>query len=425
MPDSLYQKLMHIEAYLDSLVRNTQPISQIQEYSQAGEGKVAIFALVVSVIAAFFGWLGYYYQKQSAMQLEISNQRRPNLYPIVEKLYNNYILLQIIYEKDSAYDMSYSAEMKIPYEDRSSSDLKYLNCIKTPDVLLNTLMLPEKIILLQKYEIYGDDEIYNLAFSIRNNIIEYNRRITQASSDMKDRNEESYRLDSEDLYSITRVLLRNLLLLDSLCDKKRSRYRKADTSVQQELSHFIIARFFSSLHSFTPDNVVVDPYRAALVHPIDFTDTVSMDDLMKKKEKINKIRIKGNQFNSEKLIYSYINSAMNCISQISNRKDKTEFKPLGFFAKFRKSEPVRLFDDRIFKERIEFCFGNVYENIRQQVDDEIFDVNDFAKYDILMQLAIQKHNHLLNGTKADYNKEMRRVAKKMLWNADRVKYIKK
>ena len=130
MPDSLYQKLMHIEAYLDSLVRNTQPISQIQEYSQAGEGKVAIFALVVSVIAAFFGWLGYYYQKQSAMQLEISNQRRPNLYPIVEKLYNNYILLQIIYEKDSAYDMSYSAEMKIPYEDRSSSDRKYLNCIK-------------------------------------------------------------------------------------------------------------------------------------------------------------------------------------------------------------------------------------------------------------------------------------------------------
>lgn len=428
MPDSLYHKLQHIEACLDSLVANTGPINEIHQYSQVWDGRVAILALVVSLIATVFGFLGYIYQKRSAVQLEKSNQRRPNLYPIVEKLYNNYILLQIIYEKDSNYDMSFTAEMKIPYEERSSAKLNYINCIQSPDAILNSLVLPERIILLQKYEIYGDDEIYNLAFTIRNNISEYNRRIDIACANLKSRNEESYKYDSEDLYSVTRILLRNLLLLDSLCLKKRSLVRKDDNSVQHELAHFIVSRFFSSLHSFTPDNVVADPYRAALVHPIDFTDTITLSDMRKKKTKIDAIRVKGNQYNSEKLIYTYINSAMNCITQISNRKDKTEQKPLGFiddiFGKFKKKELVRRFDDKVFKEKVECCFGDIYGKIREQVDNEVFDLNYIAWFDILMHLAVQKHNYLLNGTKHEYNKEMRRIEKKKMWNNDKKKYTK-
>ena len=91
MPDSLYHRLANIEAYLEYIVTNTRPINEIQEYSQISDGKISLIALGVSLFATVFGLLGFIYQKRSSHQLEMANQRKPSLYPIAEKLYNNYI----------------------------------------------------------------------------------------------------------------------------------------------------------------------------------------------------------------------------------------------------------------------------------------------------------------------------------------------
>lgn len=429
MPDSLYHRLANIEAYLEYIVTNTRPINEIQEYSQISDGKISLIALGVSLFATVFGLLGFIYQKRSSHQLEMANQRKPSLYPIAEKLYNNYIILQIIYEYDSVYNMSYTAEKNLPREKRSSGQMEYINCIKSSDAILGKLHIPESIILLEKYEIYGDDEIYNLAFSIKNEISEYNRCLNVAKDNQKSQNVDNYNVDSNNLFSITRILLRNILLLDSLCCKKKYASRVEKTTVQSELSHFIISRFFSSLSLLTPDNVVADPYRLALVHPIDFTINVSISQLLDKKSKIDAIRKKGNQYNSEKLIFTYINSAVNCIMQIKNRKGKEDSKKKTLLAKFmelyKKKEHIIAFDDKVLGERVEYCLGSIYENIRSQIDSQVFDVNKLAEYDILLQLAIQKHNYLLMGSKSSYDKEMRRVEKKRIWNTEKNKRTNK
>lgn len=433
MSDSLYYKLDRIENSVEYIVNNTTPINDINQYFQITDGQIAIAALIISLVAAICGFCGFVYQMRSAKLLEIANKRRPSLYPLLERLYNNFITLSILYEYDSDYNMSYTEEMKHAESNRSSSQKRYIKCISRVDELLSNMELSDNMIILEKYETYENDNIYNLAFTIKNEIYEYNRYINTSKNHFIKNKEEKHRADSDNLYSISRRLIRDILLLDSLCiQKKQYLLKKKCCPLERELSFFIVTRFFSSISRLTPDNdsIIADPYKNILISPIDFKNSIPLKDVIIKAKDINKLRKKGNKYNPEQLLFTYIDSAIECINYIKNRtqsEEQTSVSKSALIMIIKKlisrilKQQEETYNDTTLKNRVEFCLGNIYLDIRGQIDTKVINVDQIAKYDILLQFAIQKHNLLTLGSKQAYNKEIRRIEKKAIWHKERIR----
>ena len=440
--DSLFSsQIEEIKDTLSYIVSNTDPVTNLDGYIRLSEGQVAVAALAFSIIAAVFGILDFIYQKRSARYLEIANRRRPSLYPIVRRLYENSIRLQIIYEYDSDYNMSYTAEQKQSEEKRSSSKRHYFYSFYPSENILCQMQLPEDLIILEKYEIYANDDIYNLAFTIMDDVVQYNNGIDIAIRHIQSgATENKIRSDRDNLLGISRKLIRELLYLDELVWKNDRpwylRWKKNNdkSRLEKSMAYFIAARFFANLNTITPDLIMADPFFNIATNVIEFTTPLGLKDMQKKRTALSKQKTKR-LFNPEQAMLTHLNMAIRCINSIKNRKKdncdvsvkrkKARMYNFAYFVHKRKTKPVEmLFNDIPLKENVETCFGNIYTSIRAQIDDELLDMEQIVRYDTLLQIATEKHTLFLNSSKHAYDNEKRRIKKKEIWNMEKAKQNK-
>ena len=294
--DSLVLKrLEEIRDTLNCVISNTTPTSNLVEYVGISEGTMAAIALTISVLALVVSFLCFHYQRISARLLRIANQRKPNLYPIVRKIYDNSITLQIIYEYDSDYTMSYSNEQKRSLEKRSSSIKHYFYSFYPSENVLCQMKLPEDIIMLEKYEVYANDDIYNTAFGIMDVITKYNESIERAIKHVQEKSsDDKIRKDKNDLLNYCRKLLRMMFDLDELVWKEEkpiiqitNKIRK-DRQLEYDLLLYIASRFIAKMTKVTPDILMLDPFFVLTTSVLDSPYKLDLVELKKKYDTLSK-----------------------------------------------------------------------------------------------------------------------------------------
>lgn len=487
--DSLVvKKLEEIQDTLSYVIGNTQPISDFDKYIFLFEGKIALVALVISVIAAFISFFCFYYQRRSANLLQIANQRKPNLYPIARKLYENSITLQVIFEFDSDYTMSYTAERKTSKEKRSSNNKHYFYDIYPSENLLCQMKLPEDLIMLEKYEIYANDDIYNMAFIMMDNIAKYNESIERAIMHIQNNSSDSkIKKDRDDLWSYSRKLLRMMFDLDELVWKEEKpkimfwHKHRLNRQLEHDILLFVAARFLAKMKNVTSDIIIADPFFKLTGNVIDSPNSLVIAELQLRHEIISKER-KKKSFDSEETIDKYLKNAITCVYLINTReRDNTEissFSPkeqeekrrnrllhftrtsdikkdkdnliiksqiitnldsasssslyqfflilrkriLSFF-KLQESSDVTVtpFKDLPLRRNIENILGafnssklSIYDKILEQLDQGVLDMEQIIRYDTTLQIFAKKHDLLSENSAHAFNKEKRRIDRKII-----------
>lgn len=426
--DSLFiSNLSEMKDTLVYVAHNTAPIETLDRYQSTIDGKIAIVALVAGVLAAFFSLMGWIAQYQAKNELRQRNRRRPSFFPLVQKIYDDSILFNVIFEYDSNYDMSYTAELRIDEEKRSSNKKKLMHALYPVDILLPDTLLPEDIILLDKFEIYKNGDIYNLAFSIRENIVKYNRLVMQLQSHVSSSKKE-YSIYSEknNILSLGRTIIKQLFSLDeSIYAEECSLFDKLQNhtfhgKLESDLSLYILSRFFNSIKFLTPEYILEDLYVMYPNNMVDFTKNVSLCDLQNKRKSIEYALRKNNQLNpGHKKLLTHLTAGIKCIEFIKYREDAPTYHvPKGFlfnfFIGFKKNiNPT--YNDKPLKQVIETSLGDIYKEIQNQIDIDSFDLNIISRYDAKLMMGTLKHNLLLQGSKQNYDNERRRIKRKSIW----------
>lgn len=434
--DSLaISKLTEIKDTLILVAQNTNPVTSLSEYQDRVDGSVAIAAMVIGLFAAFFSVLGWYEQKRSRTLLSQRNHRRPRLFPMIQKIYDDGIMLNILFEFDSDYQMSYTEESNLDEDQRPSQQKHLLTGLYPIHSEITRMYLPKDVIILDKYEIYKSEEIYNLAFSIREDILKYNRLLQQLANQVQaGAPDKEILINRDNLISLSRNMTKRLLALDEAVVYAEKRWFGrffscgSVSNLERELSLYIVSRFFNSVKFLTPEYILEDVYVNCPVCPVDFTKNVSIDDLYRrKKELLSLVKARTQQNPENARALAQITAGLNCIESIRNRKanaGKYKLDKWGCF-KLRGPKYTYTFNDEPIKGIITKCLGNIYDDIRTQIDSGQFNMESIARYDTKMFFATNKHNLLMMGAKQDYDNERRRISKKALWNKGKLKSAKK
>ena len=413
--DSLYNLLSEI-------AKNTNPSVDVAPYYGIAEGKVAVWAFVVGIMALVISVFALVFEVKAARYLKRANRRRPSILQILEKLYDNYIRLHIIYEYDSEYDLSYLSELSLPDEEKSSNKKKFKTGLYQSEYILRQMLLPEDLIILSKYEIFEDEHIYSMAYSIKNKIIEYNRSLDIAADHIgKSADDSSLKVDRSNLLPLSRSLIKELMNLDKLMNRHKSLVSSKTVDVEEEMSCYILSRFFFHLSLITEDSVISDPYFVTDIAPIHITRPISIPRL--------RFNLVQEALNNNRHESKYFRGALNCIEKISRRMkddpcdglcvslpESFVYIALPGYVNMTSVRRANNFDDRSLRENIEYNLGPIYSKICSQIDKGEFDVNVIAQYDMRQQIAIWKNDMLISGEVSTYNGEVRRVRKKRMWN---------
>lgn len=484
--DSLLQKLEEISDSISVVTRNTEPITHFSDYAKLSEGWAVYIAMLISIIAIIISYFCFRYQRESARLLRRANQRKPSLFPIVKKIYDNNILLHVIYEFDSDYNMSYTIEQKHSENKRSSNIKHFFYSLYPSEKLLYGMKLPEDIIMLEKYEIYENDDIYNIAFAIRDNITKYNECIERAIKHLQNKSsDEKIRNDKSDLINYSRKLTRMMFDLDYFIRKEecpRYRRKRNGSLVRQlefDLTYYIVARFFAKMKNCTSDIMLADPYYSfdERDNIVDAPLPVNITAIREKKNRINSGK-SPKEFDSDDTVERYIKNAVDCIDLLywRTRKDGTTvvqeeksswrkcillvFEPLvkrikeaekqnnhvskcmwdyrniigkkiiTFFGLELEllEEKKKSFNDTKLRKSIESFFlglrteqRTVYDNIVDQVDNNVLDTAKIIRYESMLQIFIQKHILLSETSNRVYNNENRRIERKKMYMSEKEK----
>ena len=434
--DSLYiTKLQEIKDTLVHVAQNTTPATSLGEYQSTFDGKIALFSLVAGVLACIFSFLGWLAQRQSTRQLKQRNKKRPSLYPLVRKVYDDGILLNVIFEYDSNYDMSYSAEQRVKDENKSSNKKRLMYKLYPTNKLVYKMLLPEDIIILDKFEIYNNDEIYNLAYSLRGNIHRYNQHIIRVQKNLSSSGKESVILSEVDsLKSTGRTIIKQLFAMDEMIRREESPVlslfsnKGSKSMLEEELSFYIISRFFNSVKYLTPEYILEDLYIIYPISNVEFSQIITFSQLLKKKRNIDLVIGKSCLPSPDYLhIRSNLISCIKCIEYIKYRKgrNKTNKGRISLLANKIFSKNTPQYNDEPLKKIIEKCLGDIYQELIYQIDNDNFDINKISQYDTRMQVGTLKHNLLLNSSKQVYENERRRIKRKAIWFKGKEKYNEK
>ena len=185
--DSLiFQQMGRIHDTLSEVSQHTRPKHSLTDMLDVVDGRVSILAMAMGVVAAVAGVLaavyaykGYIYQRQSARSLEESNNRHPSLWPLVKKVYDNYVPLLILFERGK----DWQSIIDVSQESRRGEDLYFYNRYPARVMLCN-MRLPMGKTLPEKYEIYGMPELYDKVSETHELIVEYNNYLAEASEIM-------------------------------------------------------------------------------------------------------------------------------------------------------------------------------------------------------------------------------------------------
>lgn len=173
--ESLYNEIEIIKDTLASVATNTEPSTFLWVDSSISNNTIGLIAAIFGIAATIFGYLGYKYQKISSEELKKMIPVRAPLLPIVKKLYDNYIMLRLIYG-----DTKYTPQEQS--EDEFDPEYKHLYF----DEIIQSFELPTDIFDLSKFEKYNDKEIYDFAVKLKLRWNEYNQALKITIQELKD-----------------------------------------------------------------------------------------------------------------------------------------------------------------------------------------------------------------------------------------------
>ena len=90
--DSLYVEISTIKDTLASVSQHTAPTNFLGLDSSISNSWIALVAMIVGFIAAFYGYKGFKYQKIASRELKTMVPKRIPLLPFLKKLYDNTII---------------------------------------------------------------------------------------------------------------------------------------------------------------------------------------------------------------------------------------------------------------------------------------------------------------------------------------------
>ena len=173
--ETLYNEIEIIKDTLASVATNTEPSTFLWVDSSISNNTIGLIAAIFGIVATFFGYLGYKYQKISSEELKKMVPVRAPLLPIVKKLYDNYIMLVLIYGNTKYTPKEHT-------EDEFDPEYKHLYF----DEIIQSFELPIDIFDLSKFEKYNDKEIYNFAVKLKLRWNEYNQALKITIQELKD-----------------------------------------------------------------------------------------------------------------------------------------------------------------------------------------------------------------------------------------------
>ena len=173
--ETLYNEIEIIKDTLASVATNTEPSTFLWVDSSISNNTIGLIAAIFGIVATIFGYLGYKYQKISSEELRKMVPVRAPLLPIVKKLYDNYIMLVLIYGNTKYTPKEQS-------EDEFDQEYKHLYS----DEIIQSFELPTDIFDLSKFEKYNDKEIYDFAVKLKLRWNEYNQALKITIQELKD-----------------------------------------------------------------------------------------------------------------------------------------------------------------------------------------------------------------------------------------------
>ena len=180
--DSLYNEIETIKDTLASVSQHTEPVNFLWADSNISNGTIGLIAAITGIIAAIFAFLGYKYQKISANELKSIVPKRIPLLPLLKKLYDNSCIIRLV------YDSSILLPSETINNDASEDAIEYEYQHLPWKSILTSMMLPESLLDISKYEKYDDNNIYISAVEMRLRWQEYNEYLQIAIDELSSGN---------------------------------------------------------------------------------------------------------------------------------------------------------------------------------------------------------------------------------------------
>lgn len=215
--DSIYKALEEIEKNTEPLLVRSIDISYLTSWSFV----IAIFSLIAGVIAAYYSYKGYKFQKISADHLESLVPGQMSYYEIAGNLINNIISIEAIYFGMQNY---------------KSFPIK---------LILSIAKMPEELIQLDKYE--KNQICFDEAFKLKISWQNYNNFIDalidySAKSDTK-----KAKIVAQFLVNLSKIEITKIQTFETMLFSQR--YLTKKTATNESISFFIMNRFFEYLHN--------------------------------------------------------------------------------------------------------------------------------------------------------------------------------
>ena len=144
--------LKEINGTTNRIALQTQPQKFLGADSGKSNGYINLFAMVFGLLAATFGFLGYFYQKKSARSLKEMQPKRIPFGVLANNIYDNINKLDILIE----------IEKSNSNESLKTRRRNYYNSKR----LLESIRMPDDLVELSCYEKYKENTIYSEAYSI-------------------------------------------------------------------------------------------------------------------------------------------------------------------------------------------------------------------------------------------------------------------
>lgn len=396
--DTLYVEIATIKDTLASVSQHTEPTTFLGINSGISNSWIGLFAFVVSCIAALYGYRSFKYQKKATEELKSLVPKRIPLLPFLKKLYDNTIVIRLVYD----YTFKLPSEVD---ESNKSNKIDYDYAYLPWENLLTSALLPEALFDLSKYEKYDNPDIYISAVEMKLRWQEYNHELKIAIEEIKLDKIHTDRCDQ--LVSLTESIARHIMELDDMvCKAELAQFNipYVPNKLEKELKEVLLCNFLTTIKehfsfgSFRDNLTHRDIMTCTFCDDYSNIDVIYLSDIFKRSDKepmpeypnsINKIKTY--------LLGCDVITAVNTLYGISFA--------INYDGKKELTEPEK--DYLLINESLDKVFG---PKCAQQLNDFYskgsIKFHDIIGYDIYLRICIFKQKYL---TESQIDKEYERL----------------
>lgn len=283
--DTLYVEIATIKDTLASVSQHTMPKEFLGLESTISNSWIALLAFAVGCIAAFYGYRGFKYQKIASEELKKIVPKRIPLLPFLKKLYDNTIIIRLVYD--------YTFKLPSEVDESSKSNKKDYDYNYLPwENLLTSAMLPEALFDLSKYEKYDNPDIYIYAVEMKLRWQEYNHELKIAIEEIKLDKIHKHRCDQ--LISLTESIARHIMELDDMvCKAELAQFNipYVHNKLEKDLKEILLCNFLTTIKehfsfgSFRDNLTHRDIMSRTFCDDYSNIDVIYLSDILKRSDK--------------------------------------------------------------------------------------------------------------------------------------------